>query len=257
MKGPIAKVEHLQLAYGPVQAVRDVSFALYPEEILAVVGPNGSGKTSTVECLAGLRRPTGGAVELLGCDPCRERKKVYGQVGIQLQAADYPEKIKVHELCRLFASFYEAPADWQSLLAQLGLADKADRTVKKLSGGEKQRLSILLALLPRPKLLILDELTTGLDPEVRRGMWDSLKQIQRAGTTILLVSHYLEEVAYLADRLVYLEKGVSAFVGTQEGFRAYVQGRAPAERWREGLSLEEAYLLLSPKQQALQLEGIL
>lgn len=257
MKEIAARVEHLQLAYGPVQAVRDVTFDVQAGELLAVIGANGSGKTSTMECLEGLRRPTKGTVELLGCDPCQNRKDLYRRVGVQLQASEYPEKIKVNELCRLFSSFYEHPADWRRLLGQLGLEEKAGRMVRKLSGGEKQRLSILLALLPRPRVLILDELTTGLDPEVRRGLWDSLRQIRRLGVTVLLVSHYLEEVAYLADRLVYLEQGVSAFVGTQEEFRAYVRDRVPREAWREGLSLEEVYLLLSPRQAAMQWEGIL
>lgn len=253
----LARINHLSLAYGQTQAVRDVSFELYAGEILAVIGPNGSGKTSSIECLEGLRRPTGGKVELLGMDPYTDRRRVYRQVGIQLQTAEYPDKLKVHELCRLFSAFYEAPAGWKQLLEQLGLQDKAFRTVKKLSGGEKQRLSILLALLPRPKLLILDELTTGLDPEVRRDMWESLKQVRQMGMTILLVSHYLDEVAYLADRLVYMENGVCPFSGTQEEFRSYVKARIPEEKWKNGLTLEEVYLLLFPGAKAMKLEGIL
>lgn len=257
MEKALALVENLRLQYGGVTALNGVSFSLFAGELLALVGPNGSGKTSAVECLAGLRRPTAGRVELLGRDPAQNRRRIYQEVGIQLQQAEYPDKIKVKELCRLFAAFYETPADWRALLEQLGLAEKAGRTVKKLSGGEKQRLSILLALLPRPKLLILDELTTGLDPEVRRGLWESLAAIKRMGASILLVSHYLDEVEYLADRLVYLEKGRKAFEGTQSQFREYAKKRAPAANWKEGLSLEEAYLLLSPKAPALHLEGLM
>lgn len=257
MREPAARIEHLQLAYGKVQAVRDVSLELHAGEVLAVIGPNGSGKTSTVECLEGLRRPTGGTVRLLGLEPCQNRRMLYRQVGVQLQAAEYPEKIKVRELCALFSSFYERPADWRQLAVQLGLQEKAGRMVKKLSGGEKQRLSILLALLPRPKVLILDELTTGLDPEVRRAMWESLRQIRAMGTAVLLVSHYLDEVEALADRLVYLDQGRSRFVGTQAEFRAYVQHRVPAAVWRDGLSLEDVYLLLAPGRDTPKLEGIL
>lgn len=253
----VAGIEHLQLAYGSVQAVRDVSLELYAGEILAVIGPNGSGKTCTIECLEGLRRPTGGTVRLLGLEPCQNRRALYKQVGVQLQAAEYPEKIRVRELCALFASFYDRPADWRQLLAQLGLQEKAGRMVKKLSGGEKQRLSILLALLPRPRVLILDELTTGLDPEVRRALWASLRQIRGMGTAVLLVSHYLDEVEALADRLAYLEQGRLRFVGTQAEFRAYVQNNVPAAVWRDGLSLEDVYLLLAPGRDAPQLEGIL
>lgn len=257
MREKLAQIEQLKLNYGTVKAVRDVSFELYKGEILALIGPNGSGKTSTVECLEGLRRPSGGKIEILGCDPLTNRQQIYQQIGIQLQETDYPENIRVKELCQLFSAFYETPAHWQLLLKQLGLSEKANRMVKRLSGGEKQRLSILLALLPRPRILILDEWTTGLDPEFRRGMWESLKQIQRMGTTILLVSHYMDEVEYLADRLVYLEKGCSRFVGTQTEFRAFVKDESPAEKWTDSLSLEEVYLLICPKSEVLRWEGIL
>lgn len=253
MREKIARVEHMELAYGNVYGVKDVSFELYKGEILALIGANGSGKTSTVECLEGLRKPTGGSIEILGYNPHQNRKKLYRKVGITLQEAEYPENIKVKELCKLFASFYENPANWRVLLEQFGLESKAGRKVGKLSGGEKQRLSILLAMLPRPQILILDELTTGLDPEVRRGMWESLDTIRGAGITILLVSHYMEEVEFLADRLVYLEKGKSVFVGTQNEFKEYVQNIIQNEK--EILSLEEAYLLISPKTERFNLEG--
>ena len=157
----------------------------------------------------------------------------------------------------MFSSFYEKPVDWQLLLEQLGLSEKSNRLVRKLSGGERQRLSILLALLPHPKILILDELTTGLDPEVRRGMWESLRQIRQMGTTILLVSHYLDEVEYLADRLIYLERGCTRFAGSKEAFRQFVKGQVPEEKWKEPLSLEEVYLLIAPKTKTLSWEGIL
>lgn len=251
----LAQVKGLKVAYGKVEAVRDVSFELLEGEILALIGPNGSGKTSVVECLEGLRTPAGGSVRLLGCDPRQNRRRIYREVGVQLQEAEYPENIRVKELCGLFSSFYESPADWRRLLELLGLKEKANRTVKKLSGGEKQRLSVLLALLPRPRLLILDEATTGLDPEARRGIWESIRQLRRTGTAVLMVSHYLDEVACLADRLVYLENGSSAFTGTQEEFREYVRSRVPAGQWDEALSLEDVYLLLAPKTKRMDLEG--
>lgn len=257
MRETVAQVERLKISYGKVDAVIDVSFQLYQGEVLAVIGPNGSGKTSVVECLEGLRRPAGGRVEILGYDPQTSRRQLYRKIGVQLQEAEYPDHIRVKELCRLYAAFYQNPANWNLLLEQFGLAPKSDRMVSKLSGGEKQRLSILLALLPRPRILILDELTTGLDPEVRRGMWEGLKAIQKMGTTILLVSHYMNEVEFLADRLVYLEKGRSAFAGTQKEFRQFVKSRVPAAQWEEGLSLEETYLLISPKTGLLKLEDLL
>ena len=166
MDKTLVEIDGLRLDYGAVCAVKDVSFRMKAGEILAVIGPNGSGKTSTVECVEGLRRPTSGSVQVFGVNPLKNRSQVYREMGIQLQEAEYPDKIKVKELCGLFSSFYENPADWHLLLQQLGLGEKAGRAVKKLSGGEKQRLSVLLALLPRPRLLILDELTTGLDPEI-------------------------------------------------------------------------------------------
>lgn len=253
----LAKVEHLKMSYGSVNAVKDVSFKLYEGEILAIIGPNGAGKTSTVECIEGLRKPDAGLVEVFGEIPYTNRNKLYQRIGIQLQEVSYPDKIKVKELCKLFSSFYENPVDWKQLLSQLGLMEKSNRYVKKLSGGEKQRLSILLALLPRPKLMILDELTTGLDPEVRRGLWESLRQIKKSGTTILLVSHYLDEVEHLADRIVYLEEGFTHFVGTKEGFKAYVADRVGDNEEYSTLSLEEAYIKLSPKTNIIKLEDII
>lgn len=257
MKEIVAQAEQLKITYGKVSALEDVSFQLQRGELLVIIGPNGSGKTSTIECIEGLRRPTGGRVEMLGCDPYTNRRSLYKRVGVQLQETEYPDSIRVKELCRLFASFYNRPANWKLLMEQFGLASKADRTVSRLSGGEKQRLSILLALLPRPELLILDELTTGLDPEVRRGMWEGLKTIQKAGTTILMVSHYMEEAAFLGDRLLYIEKGRSEFTGTQEEFREFVKTRVSGDQWKEGLSLEEVYLLISPKTGFFTVEDLL
>ena len=257
MDKTLVEIDGLRLDYGAVCAVKDVSFHMKAGEILAVIGPNGSGKTSTVECVEGLRRPTSGSVQVFGVNPLNNRSQVYREMGIQLQEAEYPDKIKVKELCGLFASFYENPADWHLLLKQLGLEEKAGRTVKKLSGGEKQRLSVLLALLPRPRLLILDELTTGLDPEIRHGLWESLRRIKEAGCGILLVSHYLDEVEALADRLLYLVNGQQEFLGTQEEFRAYVKRKTQGEGWREDMSLEKMYLLISPKTNVVTMEGIL
>lgn len=257
MKKIVAQVEHLELSYGKVKAVTDVSFDLYEGEILAIVGANGSGKTSTIECLEGLRQPNGGNVKMLGRVPHTNKLSLYKEVGIQLQDSEYPEHIKVKELCKLFASFYETPVDWRLLLKQFGFEEKSDRYVSKLSGGEKQRLSVLLALLPNPKVLILDELTTGLDPEVKRGMWDSLKSIQKAGTSILLVSHYMDEVEFLANRLVYIEHGRSLFVGSKSGFKSFAAQKVASNYKADELSLEEAYLIISPKTELLRLEEIL
>lgn len=257
MEQAIIQVEHLNLTYRNVRAVRDVTFSVKPGEVLAVIGQNGSGKTSTVECIEGLRKAESGLVRVFGKDPWQHRGEIYKKMGVLLQEAEYPLKIRVEELCRLFASFYERPADWELLLSQLELSDKRKRQVRKLSGGEKQRLSVLLSLMGRPKLLILDELTTGLDPEARQSMWRSFENIRKSGIAIVMVSHYLDEVEYLAGKILYLEKGEQRFFGTQQEFREYAKSRIPPEKWKEDSSLETIYLLLAPETKGLTLEGIL
>ena len=149
------------------------------------------------------------------------------------------------------------PADWNLLLTQMGLDEKRKHPIHKLSGGEKQRLSIILSLMGRPKLLVLDELTTGLDPEVRQNMWLSFENIRENGVAIIMVSHYLDEVEALADKILYLEKGKQQFFGTQQGFREYVKMRFPGDEWEENLSLEKLYLMIAPKTTGLTMEGIL
>ncbi len=257
MSQGIVQVENLNLAYKGLRAVQNVSFQIKSGEILAIIGQNGSGKTSTVECIEGLRKPDSGLVQVFGKDPWLHRSEIYKEMGIQLQEVEYPSKIRVEEQCRLFASFYERPADWDLLLTQLGLDKKRKQPIHKLSGGEKQRLSILLSLMGRPKLLVLDELTTGLDPEVRQNMWISFENIRKNGVAIIMVSHYLDEVEALADKILYLEKGKQQFFGTQQGFREYVKSLIPQNEWNDNYSLEKLYLMIAPKTTGLTMEGIL
>lgn len=257
MSQVIVQVEGLNLAYKSLRAVQDISFSVKSGEILAVIGQNGSGKTSTVECIEGLRKPDGGLIRVFGKDPWLHRSEIYKEMGVQLQETEYPMRIRVEELCRLFAGFYERPADWNLLLTQMGLDEKRKRPLHKLSGGEKQRLSILLSLIGRPKLLILDELTTGLDPEVRQNMWISLENIRKGGVAVIMVSHYMDEVETLADKLLYLEKGKQQFFGTKQGFREYVKSRISPDEWEDNLSLEKLYLMIAPKTAGLTMEGIL
>ncbi|RKI29447.1 ABC transporter ATP-binding protein [bacterium 1xD8-6] len=257
MSQGIVQVENLNLAYKGLRAVQNVSFQIKSGEILAIIGQNGSGKTSTVECIEGLRKPDSGLVQVFGKDPWLHRSEIYKEMGIQLQEVEYPSKIRVEEQCRLFASFYERPADWDLLLTQLGLDKKRKQPIHKLSGGEKQRLSILLSLMGRPKLLVLDELTTGLDPEVRQNMWISFENIRKNGVAIIMVSHYLDEVEALADKILYLEKGKQQFFGTQQGFREYVKSLIPQNEWKDNYSLEKLYLMIAPKTTGLTMEGIL
>lgn len=257
MPQSIVQVENLNLTYKSLHAVQNVSFSVKPGEILAIIGQNGSGKTSTVECVEGLRKPDSGFIQVFGKNPWQHRSEVYKEMGVQLQEAEYPSKIRVEEQCRLFASFYERPADWNLLLTQMGLDGKRKHPIHKLSGGEKQRLSILLSLMGRPKLLILDELTTGLDPEVRQNMWISFENIRKGGVSIIMVSHYLDEVEALADKILYLEKGRQQFFGTKKGFREYVKSRIPQNQWEENCSLEKLYLMIAPKTAGLTMEGIM
>lgn len=257
MAQAIVQVENLNLTYKNLHTVSNVSFSVEPGEILAVIGQNSSGKTSTVECLEGLRKPDSGQIRIFGKDPWLHRKEVYREMGVQLQETEYPLKIRAEELCRLFAGFYERPADWNLLLSQMGLDRKRKCPVHKLSGGEKQRLSIILSLIGRPKLLVLDELTTGLDPEVRQNMWISFENIQKSGVAIIMVSHYLDEVETLADKILYLEKGTQQFFGTKQGFRAYVKNRVSDDKWEDNLSLEKLYLMIAPRTTGLTMEGIL
>lgn len=257
MSQTIVQVENLNMTYKSLRAVQNVSFSVKSGEILAVIGQNGSGKTSTVECVEGLRKPDSGLIQVFGKDPWLHRSEVYKEMGVQLQESEYPSKIRVEEECRLFASFYERPADWNLLLTQMGLDEKKKCPIHKLSGGEKQRLSILLSLMGRPKLLVLDELTTGLDPEVRQNMWISFENIKKSGVSIIMVSHYLDEVEALADKILYLEKGKRQFLGTKQEFREYVKSRIPQDEWDENFSLEKLYLMIAPKTTGLTMEGIL
>jgi len=252
----LAKADELSIQYGSFLAVDKVSFEVSSGEIVAIIGPNGCGKTSAVECLAGLRTPSHGTAAVLGENPQTNRKEIYKQFGIQLQESSYPEKIRVEEVCIWFSSFYEDPADYEKLLVQLGLDKKRNDKVDKLSGGQRQRLSILLAMLPRPKLLILDELTTGLDPEARRSIWEILKVIRAGGVGILLVSHFMDEVEYLADRIIFMQSGKILYTGTLAGLRIFAEENLSAEKWNPDMTLEEIYLAFSPTQKVITLEGL-
>ncbi len=257
MTDEAVRVNELTISYGGVRAVSGVSFSAKSGEILAIIGHNGSGKTSMVECIEGLRKPDCGAIQVFGKEPLRERRGIYKLMGVQLQETEYPSKLRVEEQCRLFASFYDNPADWNALLVQMELNDKRKRPIHKLSGGERQKLSILLALMGRPKLLIMDEITTGLDPETRRNICQSFDAIRKSGVTMIMVSHYLDEVEALADRILYMERGERRFLGTQQEFREYAKSYMTEAEWSDGMRLEEIYLKLAPKAQSITMEGIL
>ena len=210
----IIHADHVKKRYKETIAVDDISLSVNEGEIFGMVGPNGAGKTTTIECLEGLRDPDSGLISVLGKNPYSDRKQLQTLIGVQLQEARFQDRIKVRELCELFSSFYDKPLDYQSLLERFGLQDKVKSYVSQLSGGQKQKLSIVLALLPNPKIVFLDELTTGLDPRARRNMWNTVKGLQSEGRTIFLTTHYMEEAENLCDRLVVVDKGKIIALGT-------------------------------------------
>src|SRR5271170_6028094 len=178
---PVIAVEHLHKAYGSTVAVDDVSFSVRAGEIFGILGRNGAGKTTTVECLSGLRVPDGGYLSVLGLNPQKDRHELHERVGVQLQHSALPPKIRVGEAVELYASFYRRPADADHLLRALGLDTKRRSYFRDLSGGQKQRLSIVLALIGQPEIAVLDELTTGLDPEARRETWGLIETVRYTG----------------------------------------------------------------------------
>ncbi|GAA1994166.1 hypothetical protein GCM10009718_34970 [Isoptericola halotolerans] len=217
MADPVVEVTHLRKTYGDKVAVDDVSFTVQPGEIFGILGPNGAGKTTTVETLAGLRHADGGTVTVLGHDTQRDPAAVKDLLGVQLQEATLHDKITVGEVLHLFAGFYSRPADPGELLDLLDLTEHTDKQFGRLSGGQKQRLSIALALVGNPEVAILDELTTGLDPQARRSTWELVERVRATGVTILLVTHFMDEAERLCDRLVVIDAGRVVAEGTPAG----------------------------------------
>jgi len=213
---PVIEVSGLRKQYGAVTAVQDVSFSVEPGEIFGILGPNGAGKTTTVECISGLRAGDRGTVRVLGLDPAdaADGEELRQAVGVQLQESGLPDRLRVREALELFAAFYRETADVDALLRRLGLAEKADTAYKKLSGGQKQRLAIAIALVGKPRVVILDELTTGLDPHARREVWELVEQIREEGVTVLLVTHFMEEAERLCDRVALIDRGRVVAVDT-------------------------------------------
>jgi ABC-2 type transport system ATP-binding protein len=206
-KDDVVEARNLVKKYPGTRAVDGVSFDVHPGEIFGMVGPNGAGKTTTIECLEGLRRPDSGTIQVLGLDPLRDRYTLRERIGVQFQSAALPDRIRVWEALDLFAAFYPRPVDSNSLLEQMGLAEKRDAFFSKLSGGQKQRVFIALALINNPELVFLDELTTGLDPQARRAMWDEVRTIRERGTTVFLTTHFMEEAERLCDRVAIMDHG--------------------------------------------------
>ncbi|WP_049564034.1 ABC transporter ATP-binding protein [Streptomyces sp. SBT349] len=213
----IIEVSGLHKGYAGRKAVDGVSFTVEKGEIFGILGPNGAGKTTTVECVEGLRRPDAGSVRVAGYDPVADRDSVTRILGAQLQESELQPKITVREALELYAACYPDPADWRALAERLGLNDTLRTRFAKLSGGQKQRLSIALALVGKPGILVLDELTTGLDPRARRDTWRLIQDIRDSGVTVLLVTHFMEEAQRLCDRIALIDKGRITALDTPSG----------------------------------------
>ena len=220
----VITVQHLVKRYGDFAAVNDISFSIKQGEIFGIIGPNGAGKTTTVECISGLRTPDSGSISIYGLSPQKDRIKIREFLGVQLQESSMPPRLKVHESVELFASFYPNPVDPDGLLETLGINQVKNSMYKNLSGGQKQRLSIALALVGNPKVAILDELTTGLDPEARRETWSLIESIRDRGVTVILVTHFMDEAERLCDRLALINRGKIAVLDTPEAIAALAGG---------------------------------
>ena len=212
----VIKVNNLYKSYGEIQVIKDVSLSVKKGEVLGLLGANGAGKSTTIECILGTKDYDKGQASILGMNPKKDKKKLFQKIGVQFQESNYQDKIRVKELCEVTSILYKNPLDYNQLLKQFNLKDKAKNLISELSGGEKQRLFIILALIPNPEVVFLDELTTGLDVKARRDVWKSLLELKRQGLTIFLTSHFMDEVEVLCDKICIMKKGEIGLYGTVE-----------------------------------------
>ena len=241
----VIEVQHLHKSYGDTVAVDDVSFTVADGEIFGILGPNGAGKTTTVESIEGLRTPDRGTISVLGLDPRRDPAELTQRLGAQLQDSQLPDRLQVAEALELYSSFYRAPADWRALMDVLGLAAQSKTRFGQLSGGQKQRLSIALALVGNPRVVVLDELTTGLDPQARRDTWALIEGVRDRGVTILLVTHFMEEAERLCDRVALIDAGRVVAMDTPAGLAGRVQADQRIQ-FRPSVPLDDALLTSLP-----------
>jgi len=241
----VIEVAGLTKRYAGHAAVDGITFNVDQGEIFGILGPNGAGKTTAMECMTGLRQRDGGTVRVLGLDPGTHSQRLYQRIGVQLQESQLQDRLRVAEALQLYASFYQDPVSWRDLLDRWGLAAKSRTPFAKLSGGQKQRLFIALALVGNPELVFLDELTTGLDPGARRATWDLIRQVRDSGVTVVLVSHFMDEVEELCDRAAILEQGRVAALDTPAGLVDLAGGEYQM-RFRPTAALDERSLELLP-----------
>lgn len=228
----VINVSGLGKAYSGKQVIENVGISVLKGEVYGLLGANGAGKSTAIECMLGTRKADAGSVSILGLNPRTNRKQLFERIGVQFQEANYPEKIRVDELCRETSCLYNKTVDYEHLLEKFGLQEKKHALVSQLSGGQRQRLFIILALIPDPEVVFLDELTTGLDSKSRRSVWKILLELKEQGLTVFLTSHYMDEVETLCDRIGILKDGCLAFSGT---VKELVE-QSPYEK------LEDAYL---------------
>ena len=241
MNEPSVSVRNLTKSFSGRRVVDDLSFDVQRGEVFALLGHNGAGKSTTIDLILGLKAPDGGSAKILGTDAAKNRKQVFERVGVQLQNTQYQTSITVEEACIEYASLYAAPADYPRLLEQFGLGTLRKNFVSKLSGGERQTLSVVLALIGNPEIVFLDELTTGLDVVARREVWRTLKQLESQGLTIFLTTHYMEEAEALCDRVCIIKSGKKVAEGTIDEVIA-VSGQN---------DLEDAYLFFMGEEELL------
>lgn len=210
----VIKVEQLSKSYDNLLAVNNVSLSVRRGMVFGLLGANGAGKSTTIECVLGTKKSDHGKVSILGMNPLTQRKQLFEKVGVQFQEANYQDKITVSELCEVTASLYGKAANYIDLLKIFGISHKLQSPVTELSGGQRQRLFIILALIPNPEVVFLDELTTGLDAKARRDVWKILSELKEKGLTILLTSHFMDEVEALCDCICILKQGEIVFYGT-------------------------------------------
>ena len=216
MPEQVIQVENLIKRYGELEAVRGVSFSVSEGEVFGLLGPNGAGKTTTIEILEGLRNLDGGRVSVCGLDPQREPEKLKNEIGAALQSTSLPDKLKTFEAIKLFAGFYSRRRDPEELLKRFGLVEKRETFYSKLSGGQKQRLALAMALVNNPRVLFFDEPTAGLDPQVRREIYDIIEELRREKKTIVITTHYIEEAERLCDRVAIVDHGKVIALGTPQ-----------------------------------------
>ncbi len=220
----VIEANQLRKSFGDKKVIEDVTLSVKKGEIFGIVGPNGAGKTTSMNMIMGLLKPDGGTVSVLGMDPLRDGPTLRQKIGIQLQEAELPARIKVWEALKMFSSFYNNTVDWEQLMDEWGLTDKRNASFGRLSGGQKQRVFIALALLNDPEVVFLDELTTGLDPQARRQTWELIRAIRNRGKTVIQVTHFMDEAEELCDRVGVINKRRVVALDTPPNLIAQLNG---------------------------------